>query len=60
MGEFVNIVKELGAVGVLAFLAIYVVVRLEPTLAKNKQVTELNILATEQLTELLKKMNGKK
>ena len=60
MSEFVGIVKELGAVGVLAFLAIYIVIKLEPILMKNKQVTELNIEVTRELIDLLKKTNGKK
>lgn len=59
MSELVNIVKELGAVGGLAFLAIYVVIKLEPCLVKNKQVTELNIEVTRELIDLLRKKNGK-
>ena len=51
MREVAEFVKELGAVGTLAFIAVYLVVRLEPIIRENTQVlTQLNIY--------LKKKNG--
>lgn len=74
MNEVAQVVKELGAVGVLAFLAIYIVVRLEPCIreltgilkatqassADQKETIELNTAISKEVLILLRAKNGKK